>query len=146
MQDDEPSPRNAHNRPPELTGVVTLLNDKLGTKETCAEVIDSYEEIMRSIWSFLAQVLGNGGVRALLTRSAQLAVEQVPLLETVQVRERDVDLSAFRTHTVPAPGVDCDTSEVMAALTHLTVVVFQTLSDMTGGTLVEPLLRFLEEA
>ena len=126
--------------------MVTLLNDKHGTKETCAEVIDGYEQILRSIWSFIARALGNGGARALLARSVQLAAQQVPLLQPVQVREREVDLSGFRTHTVPAPDADCDTSDVMAALTHLIVVVFQTLSDMTGEVLVGPLLRSLEEA
>src|SRR3990172_5097871 len=126
MRDDQPSPANIHNWPPEFGRVITVLNDKLGTKETCAEVIDGYEELMRSIWIFLAQVLGDGGARALLTRSVQLAAQQVPLLQPVQVREREVDLSGFRTHTVPAPDADCDTSDVMAALTHLIVVVFQT--------------------
>jgi len=132
---------NTHNWDAEQQHIVALLKSRLGTQASCTEVIDAYEGLMRSIWSFTARLLGDGGARAVLSRSISVAAREAPLVIRVRTRERDVDLSEFR-HYVAEAG--CGTTEVTQALIILGVMIFATLADLAGESITTPLIRHLE--
>ncbi|MBI2953851.1 MAG: hypothetical protein HYY30_06025 [Chloroflexi bacterium] len=121
--------------------VVALLKQRLGSAENCAQVIDGYEAVLASIWSFTARLLGEGGARAVMVRAGQLAARDVPMVQQVRVKENGVDFAEFRAL---AAAKNCSTHEVMDALTTLAAMIFRTLSELAGDILTEPLLQYLE--
>lgn len=127
---------------PEQHPVADVLRRRLNAGETCPDVIDCCEALLRSIFAFVARLLGTGGARAVVARSIQVATRQASLLSSVRVREDGPDLAELRERLARA---DHDPSEVEGALIRLGLQIFQTLSDLTGDAVTVPLLRHLEE-
>lgn len=126
----------------EHPALTRILKDRLGGKETCSDVIDGYEEVMRSIWNFTSQLLGDAGTRAVLARSIKLAALDMPFLQRVKARERELDFGEFREYTAK---LGCDMPEVLNALLRLGVMIFLTLNDLSGDAITGPMLSLLEE-
>lgn len=122
--------------------VVELLKSRLRNCETSSDVIDGYEKLLRSMWEFTARVLGQGGARAVLVRSINLAAQEAPLVQKLQAGGGGPDLSELREQVAKT---GCSPDEVMDALIQQGAMVFQALSELAGETLTEPLLRRLRE-
>ncbi|MBI2952916.1 MAG: hypothetical protein HYY30_01275 [Chloroflexi bacterium] len=106
------------------------------------ETIDDYGELTASIWSFIGRLLGEGGTRAVLARSLQFAALEAPLLEKVQVCDREVDFSGLRDY---AAHGGCNTSQTLDALILLTVTIFKILSNLSENAITGPLLTQLDK-
>lgn len=126
----------------EQVRLAKLLRDRLGSKDTCLDVLDDFEELVRSIWGFTAQLLGDSGTKAIWVRAIHLARYDVPLLLAVQIHDRGVNFDGFRAHIVK---VGCNTPDVLDALLRLGMMVFQTLSSLAGDAITGPLLDHLEK-
>lgn len=124
----------------EHPALVGLLQERLGNSSVCIEVIDGFDEVFRSIWTFTARLLGEAGTRAVLNRALQLAVRDTPMLQSVRVNEREVDLGNLRAR---AADPDCEMAEMFAAILGLAVKTFDTLADLTGDVMTGPLLNHL---
>lgn len=125
----------------ENPALIQTLTDRLGGKGSCLDLIRAFEGITSSIWTFIARLLGAAGTQAVMARSVKLAASGAPLLERVQVREGAVDFSEFRDHAVEG----CNPAEVLDALLRLGIVIFQTLSELSGDAVTRPLLSHLQE-
>ncbi len=125
----------------EYPELVKVLKERLGSKQTCLEAIDAYEEVLRSIWDFAARLTSDKGARALLSRSVQLAAQDAPLVQEISIGENGVDLATFRNR-VSKSGLGAP--EVVDALTHLGVAIFHSFSEVTGDALTVPLLSELK--
>jgi len=126
----------------EYPTLVRILEDRMRGKETCSDVIDSYDEVARSIWDFTARLLGDGGTRAVIARSIQLAATDTPLLQRVKALERKLDFGELREYTA---RLGCGAPEVLDALLRLGVMIFHTLHDLSDDAITGPLLSRLEE-
>lgn len=118
-----------------------MLKARLESKETCSEVIDAGEEVLSSAWVFMAQLLGEAGATAVLVRSIQLAMRTSPMVRKVRPLGRGVDFGELRQYV---DEVGYTRAEVLEAFLRLGEMLFQTLSDLTGEVLTEPLLRHLQ--
>lgn len=127
---------------PEYRRVIELLKSRLSDKRTCSALIDEYEEVLRSIWIYIARLIGDAGARAVLARAVKVAGREAPLVQTLRVDEDRTDFSGLRDHV---DRVGCTPPEVMNALASLGASIFRTLFELTGDVLTEPLLRHLEE-
>lgn len=125
----------------EYGAVVEALKGRIGSSTSCAELVGSFEELVRSIWIFTARLLGEAGARAVMTRSLSLAVRDVPLLRTVSVAADGVHLAEFQDH---ANREGCSDAEITEALLYLGAMVFKTLGDLAGEALTGPLLEELQ--
>ncbi len=117
------------------------LRATLGNPKTCSELIDSYEDVLRSTWLFTARLLGDAGARAVMGRAISLASRDVPLLLKVRADVNGIDFSEFRDQVL---NLGCDTPEVMEAMMSLVTVIFKTLSDLAGDALTGPILQQLK--
>lgn len=126
---------------PEFPALVKLLKEGLGNRNSCPDVISGYEEVMRPTWSFMAQLLGDDGTRAVVERSVKLATAKVPLLAFIKVSEKGVVFSGLQERITEE---DCSAPEILDALAMLAVWIFRILSDLTGNSITEPLLIHLK--
>ncbi len=116
-----------------------ILEKRLGDKESCLEMLEVYDELMRTLWTFVSRLLGDGGTEAVLNRSIRLASTEAPLLRGIHVSGRQVDFGQFRELF----AADCGTSELNHAFLQLGEAVLQTLSGLTGDVVTAPLLKHL---
>ncbi len=137
-----PGRRQANEWQNEYKRVSEALKHHLGNKETCGEVIDGYEVLIRSIREFTARLLGDAGARSVLARSLQLAAREAPLLQKLRLAGDRFDFGELRAE---AEKLGCSSGDVLHALLAMSFMVFRTLEELAGDALTEPLLRQLEE-
>lgn len=125
----------------ERKDLVDALKARLRGTKDCFEVIDACDELMRSIWAFTEQLIGNEGTRAVLARSIHLAAKDSSLLQKLQVDPVSIDFGAFREHVAK---MGCGQAEVTDALLRLGVIIFQVLSGLVGEAVTDSLLRHLK--
>ncbi|MBI4320897.1 MAG: hypothetical protein HY675_20585 [Chloroflexi bacterium] len=122
--------------------LIRILGDRLGRSETCAEIVDAYEEMLASLRDVTSSILGDDGTDVVLRRSIRLASRDFPLLEKIQARKGDVDFSGLREHV---ERVGCDPPEVFDALVQVTLAFFQVLWDLSGDVVAGLLLHRLDK-
>ncbi|MBI4318580.1 MAG: hypothetical protein HY675_08825 [Chloroflexi bacterium] len=111
-------------------------------KETCPEIIDSFEALAHAIWRLATPFLGAAGTRAVMARSLSLASRDAPLLEKIRVNEEEIDLSEFRAYVA---SVGCAAPEVMDSLLGVEVAMFRTIEDLVGRAVSQHVLRLVRE-
>lgn len=122
--------------------IAELLTASLGKAQECSEVVEDYERVIGHFWQCTARFLGRRGTSAVFKRSVSLASEDAGLLRKVRIGDSGIDLSELRAHVASEA---CDIVEVAGALTHSLEAIVHTLSELTGDTLIESLLCYLEE-
>ncbi len=132
---------NGRTFPKDPERVASALRGRLGVYQTCPELLDAGEALLQLVWSTSAQLLGEVGARAVLLRSVRSAAAHTPLALTIRVTDRGVDFGEIRALLL---STQCDSDEVLTAVTEVGVAVFGTLEQLTGGVISGPLLQRIE--
>ncbi len=119
-----------------------LLRIRLENKETCADVIETYESLTCLTWDFVSRFVGPRGTKALMERSTTLAGLHAHLVLKLQIGDEGVDFDGLRAFVEQA---GCDRAELVNALLRLSVRIFWTLDELAGDALHGPLLRHLKK-
>ncbi|MBI2954986.1 MAG: hypothetical protein HYY30_11770 [Chloroflexi bacterium] len=120
---------------------ISVLRAKLENIGDCTDLIDSYADVMNSIWNFTAHLIGDGGASAVVSRSVRVAARQVPIAGLAIVGHDGIDFSRFRAEAL---SKGCTTVEMLDGFIHLGATVFQTLQELTGDAITGPLLKRLQ--
>ncbi len=132
---------NGRTFPKDPERVASALRSRLAAYQTCPELLDASEALLRLVLWSSAQLLGEEGARAVLLRSIRSAASRAPIATTIRVTEHGVDLGEMRALF---PGPECDSDGVLGVVTEVGVAVFGTLEQLTGGVISEPLLQRIE--
>ncbi|MCL5962389.1 MAG: hypothetical protein M1358_24270 [Chloroflexi bacterium] len=117
-----------------------LLRSRFEGRESCADVIESFEVLMSSIWDYLSRFLTVRGTRAIVEHSAKLAGRKAPMVNRLRIGDEGID---FGDLLVFVEQEGCDRPQVVNALLRLSARVFWVLEDLTGDALRGPLLQHL---
>lgn len=122
--------------------VLRVLRERLDDPENCQEAIQYCEGLLKSICTYNASLLGAGGARAVLARAISLATRDAPLVEKIAPTRIGGDFTELHQYV---QSVECDTVQLLNSFVHLGHRIFLTLSDLTGDTLITPLLEHLDK-
>ena len=129
-----------HDQGAEYKYVELLVRRAVNGAATCDAVIDAYEQMARLVWDYVARLIGDGGTRAVMSRSVQVTGRACPRILAARVDWRSIDFSNFRTGT---QRQDCTPDEITDALSLFSVNIFRTLGELTGDILTAPLFAYL---
>lgn len=93
------------------------------------------------MWQFIASLVGDGGARAIIARAAHLSAAHAPLVQCLRVTDGGLDFSDLRQRF---DEPDYSLPHVANAFVHLSVAIFQVLSELTGDVITRPLLAQIE--
>lgn len=103
------------------------------------ELLDIYEELLKTIWNRIIPTLGRVTVMAIVERSLVVTTRKYPQIRYVRLLSHGFDFSLLRQHADETPR------EVLhEALRELVTNLVYILAMLTGDILVRQLIKELE--
>lgn len=103
------------------------------------EVLEIYEDLLRTIWNRILPTLGRVTMMAIMERALALTNEHYPLLENLQVTSEGVSFDTLRQRM----GEEQRTA-IREALKELIANLIDILAMLTGDILVRQLMQEIE--
>lgn len=100
------------------------------------EVIDTYEDLLKTIWDRIVTTLGVVTVVTITERAVHLSSIQYPALKRLRVTQRGINFRDFRRH-----AREEEKGMVKEGFKELIANLFNILAKLTGTVLVDRLIK-----
>jgi hypothetical protein len=107
----------------------------------CSQVIEGYERLMDHFFECTSRFVGQLGAKAVFERSLAIASRDAALLEKILVADTGLDLTELQAYALSGA---CDPSELVEASTRSVRALIDTIAELTGDTVIETLVCYIE--
>lgn len=135
MQEQEDAKTNPRSSP---EGVERVVEERV-TQARKEEVLETYDDLLKTIWNRILPTLGRVTVIAIMERALVLTKERYPLIGQLEVTQDGVSFTMLRQHIQ-----DEDRQVIREALKELITNLIDILAMLTGDILVKQLLQEIE--
>ena len=134
--------REPEDKNPELASVEEVVEERVSQAKTQArkeEVLEIYEDLLKTIWDRILPTLGRVTVMAIMERALVLTKEQYPLIGHLDATPEGVSFEVLRQRLGEEERL-----LLREALKELIANLIDILAMLTGDILVRQLLKEIE--
>ena len=108
----------------------------LGVK---GEVVDIYEDILKTIWERIAPILGVITVVTILKRTAYRTAQEFPIINNIKFSEEGIDFTELKSR-----AMEEDKVLIKEIFREFIGNLFDILAKLTGNVIVGDLMKIVE--
>jgi hypothetical protein len=115
-----------------------VLNERIRQARK-GEVLEIYEELLRTVWDRILPTLGRVTVMAIMERAIVLTKESFPIVERLEVTSDGLSFDALRSSMS-----ESELAVIREALRELVADLIDILAMLTGDVLVQQLIKEID--